>query len=285
LSGNFCVDGVCCNTQCSSLCQACSAARKGQGVDGTCGNIINGTDPDNECSGAAVCNGSGACASPNGSACATSANCQSNFCVDGFCCDAACNGFCQACSAVKKGSGANGVCGPVGFGFDPDNECAGAGVCNGAQACAMPDGSSCTIGSNCISGFCVDGVCCNTACTGLCQACTITKTINIANGTCGPIFTGIDPDNECPGDERFCAAGACVATNGTVCTQNSECSSGNCVDGFCCNSPCSGLCQACSAARKGGGSNGQCGAVAPGTDPDNECAGTSTCTAAQICSP
>ena len=279
-----CRDGVCCDTSCTGLCQACSAAKKGTGSDGTCGNISGGTDPDNECAGTAVCNGNGTCVSPNGAACAANASCQSGFCVDGFCCDTSCTGSCLACSAQKKGSGANGVCGLVGFGFDPDNECQGAGVCNGAGGCAAPDGSVCTVTTGCISGFCVDGVCCNTACTGNCMGCNTGRTGTVANGTCAPITTGIDPDNECPGD-LFCSAGACVGVNGTTCATGAECSSGNCVDGFCCNLPCSGLCQACSAAKKGGGSNGSCGAVAPGTDPDNECAGASSCTVSQTCGP
>src|SRR5205814_113300 len=61
----------------------------------------------------------------------------------GVCCDTACNGVCQACTAVKKGSGADGVCGPVPNGADPDNDCAAQpastcgtdGACDGAGAC------------------------------------------------------------------------------------------------------------------------------------------------------
>src|SRR6185503_10492409 len=49
-----------CNTACTGLCQACSALKNG-GANGTCGNIPNNTDPDNECSGgSSKCNGMGA---------------------------------------------------------------------------------------------------------------------------------------------------------------------------------------------------------------------------------
>ena len=41
----------------------------------------------------------------------------------------------------------------------------------------------------CSSGFCVGGVCCNTACTGTCQACTTALT-GSANGTCASITAG-----------------------------------------------------------------------------------------------
>ncbi|HYB98101.1 MAG TPA: putative metal-binding motif-containing protein [Candidatus Limnocylindrales bacterium] len=55
-----CVDGVCCNSACASTCQACSAAKTG-GFDGQCSFIPMGADPDAECVGTSVCNGSGGC--------------------------------------------------------------------------------------------------------------------------------------------------------------------------------------------------------------------------------
>ena len=35
----------------------------------------------------------------------------------------------------------------------------------------LANGAVCTAGGECSSGFCVDGVCCNSACTGACEAC------------------------------------------------------------------------------------------------------------------
>lgn len=80
---------------------------------------------------------SGVCvaAQANGTACSVSAQCASGFCVDGVCCNTTCTALCQACSAVKKGSGANGTCGNIAAGTDPDNECAGATNCNGSGIC------------------------------------------------------------------------------------------------------------------------------------------------------
>ena len=53
---------------------------------------------------------------PNGAACTQDAGCQSDFCVDGVCCESVCGGGvgtdCQACS-VAAGGTANGVCGAV----------------------------------------------------------------------------------------------------------------------------------------------------------------------------
>ena len=56
---SVCADGVCCNNVCSGTCSACTAVKKGSGLDGTCGFITLGTDPDNECS--VACDGMGAC--------------------------------------------------------------------------------------------------------------------------------------------------------------------------------------------------------------------------------
>jgi len=65
----------------------------------------------------------------------SNANCTSGNCVDGVCCDAACSTTCLACSAAKKGSGADGSCGTIANLTDPDNECPGTGTCNGGGAC------------------------------------------------------------------------------------------------------------------------------------------------------
>jgi hypothetical protein len=71
---------------------------------------------------------------------------------------------------------------------------------------------------------------------------------------------------------------------GCPCTA-SACLVGSCVDGVCCDSACAGACQACSAAKKGGGSDGQCGPVADGADPDDDCALTTveTCGTLGFC--
>jgi hypothetical protein len=59
---------------------------------------------------------------------------------------------------------------------------------------------------------------------------------------------------------------------GTGCTDNSMCTSGYCVDGVCCNGPCTGTCQACSAALTGG-IDGVCVNVIDNTDPHDDCPG------------
>jgi hypothetical protein len=51
--------------------------------------------------------------------------------------------------------------------------------------------------------------------------------------------------------------------NGHTCGSNAECTFGNCVDGYCCNSSCGGSCQACDIA----GSIGVCITVPSGQQP------------------
>lgn len=431
-TSGFCADGFCCDSNCVGACRACSAAKKGQGADGTCGFIAVGIDPDGECDddGSNTCNktgscsGSGACQKyPNGTqcaaascagnsavgpslcdgmgtcipgspfncspyaciggmcpvmcsqdnqcaagfyclgsncvakkadgtACAMNNECTSGNCVDGFCCNSACNGPCQACSTAKKSQGANGTCGPILAGNDPDNECAptaastcgttgacdglgvgacqlwpggtpcsaqsctngfqqGAGTCTGSGICqggpgvsCMPyacngaqtacltmctldsdcssnaycgggacqfklnNGAMCSTNNQCTSDTCVDGFCCNSPCTGTCLACNVPN----LSGFCTNIpLGGVDMNPACNGTNACNGMGVCAKINGQACAQNSECMSGFCIDNVCCNNMCNGLCQACSIAKKGGGQNGMCGPIAAGTDPDSEC--------------
>ncbi|MEZ4314092.1 MAG: hypothetical protein R3F14_39230, partial [Polyangiaceae bacterium] len=283
VSGN-CVDDVCCNGPCTGTCQACTAAKKGSGSNGTCGPIAANSDPDDECTGSASCNGSGACSlSVNGSACTTGAECASGNCADGVCCNTACTGTCIACSAAKKGSGLNGLCGPIASGTDPDDECAGNTVC-AAGGCKLPDGDPCMSGASCIAGFCADGVCCNTNCIGTCQACTAAKKGSGTDGTCGNIEIGTDPDDECGGPTTCSGSGSCaLLPTGNACALGVECQTGFCADGVCCDTSCTGTCQACTAAKKSAGTDGTCGPVAATTDPDNECPGATTCNGATAC--
>ena len=271
-----CPDMVCCGSACTGACQACNLA----GTVGTCSFIDPGADPANECmgnGGSDVCNGSGACAKGNGTTCDAGGECASGNCADGVCCDVACGGTCEACTAAKKGAGMNGTCGPVAGSSDPDAECPGSLTCNGAGACSpkLTNGTACTVGGECNSGNCIDDVCCNTTCSGSCQACSAAKKGQGTNGTCGPIASPGDPDAECAGALTCNGSGACTLANGAVCANAFECQSGFCTDGVCCNVACtdigagSVLCAACSL----GGSVGTCTPLPAGSDPIGECNG------------
>ncbi len=105
-----------------------------------------------------------------GSGCAANAACASGYCVDGVCCDTACKGVCEACTAARKGSGVDGVCGAVPPEKDPKD------------FCVLGLGAKCSTDAQCTTGVCVDGVCCNARCDGQCEACDVEGTF----GTCVP---------------------------------------------------------------------------------------------------
>ena len=201
-----------------------------------------------------------------------------------MCCDSACDGTCEACTDAFTGQG-DGSCAPITNGTDPDGECAdqGAstcgtdGLCDGAGACrsygsgVVCQGSSCS-GSTQTNPRTCDG-------SGTCQSggTTACAPYLCAGLQCG---TSCSSNNQCV-STAFCNGTSCVDEmgNGASCSASSECASGFCVDGVCCNNACTGNCRACSSAKKGGGSNGTCGDVAAGTDPDNDCndQGASSC--------
>ena len=90
-----------------------------------------------------------------------------------------------------------------------------------------PNGGACNSGSECVSGNCVDSVCCATKCGGGCKACSAaTKQSGLEDGKCGNrkaglgpkggILCAIDPGNEC--NAGTCnGAGTCGKAVGTKC--------------------------------------------------------------------
>jgi hypothetical protein len=96
----------------------------------------------------------------------------------------------QAGSAGAGGHG--GAAGTTGTGGQAGGGGAGGG---------WPQGTSCTAASQCASGFCKDGACCNNACTGACNSCT--------TGTCTLVDHGQDVP-ECVSPMSCNKAGKCV---------------------------------------------------------------------------
>src|SRR5262249_9978379 len=69
------------------------------------------------------------------------------------------------------------------------------------------NGAACTADNQCGSNACVDGVCCETACSGRCRTC------NNPTGTCMMAKDGDDPRDDCAGE------GPC----GGVCNGSGSC--------------------------------------------------------------
>lgn len=158
-------------------------------------------------------------------------------------------------------------------------------------------GGPCGTAGECIESTqtCVDSVCCTSACTGACEACSIAAG-GAKDGTCSPVAKGTPcgafvcdgasgacptscgGDGDCaPG--KFCsAAGACLdhKLQGASCVPATDCKNPatctlckpglTCVEGFCCNGPCTGACDTCSQAN-GATANGTCTVLGKGATP------------------
>jgi MYXO-CTERM domain-containing protein len=87
-------------------------------------------------------------------------------------------------------------------------------------------GSPCSAVSPCGSGFCVDGVCCDSACgggvAGDCQACSVAAGAT-ADGTCTLLSGTTCSDGDACTQTDTCQAGACVAGSPVVCAAGDAC--------------------------------------------------------------
>lgn len=120
-------------------------------------------------------------------------------------------------------------------------------------------GESCTSSAACKSGMCVDGVCCNEPCDGICAACSLEG----SEGTCTVESNGAPcEDGSACTLEDSCFDGACQPGTEKNCSHlKTECS-----DGYC--DVATGLCEVDAEENKCG-INGECVALLE-THPDPE---------------
>jgi hypothetical protein len=161
-------------------------------------------------------------------------------CGGGGTCGTGGEGCCSGiCHGSKKGSGTCGECYPNGQAcLDDDDCCSGyCDNCNSKGACTCQcysNGSACTSSQQCCSGLCIGGAC--ESCAGQNQSCASAP-------CCSPLL--------CDSGTETCLA--CV-NNGSTCTANSQCCSGNCSGGTCVpaclanGSSCSSASQCCGGA-------------------------------------
>jgi hypothetical protein len=229
----------------------------------------------------------------NGAACTDATQCQSGFCASGFCCDQACTGTCSSCRHSETDL-ADGTCGPKRDGAKDarcadvysaqyasgnyngicqvaDGSCDGKGACRTTATSARPCGATVCAAD----GLSANGPNCDGA--GNCRA--------FSPIPCAP-FTCDSAKNACRDAcvvATDCAANAYCGSDGLCaskkplgqpCHGDPECNQGVCVDGYCCNSPCTGNCQACDVT----GHEGTCFPV--DGDPHGtrkSCGGTGAC--------
>ena len=198
LSG-FCADGKCCDAACDAPCDRCdqpagTCTISGAGTaDPSCGPYLcDGatTDCPTTCGGDADCVANGYCdvdnsvcvaaQKANGETCMFPNECQSGFCVDGFCCNVAgCAGDCNSCGVP----GLQGQCAPQQVG----TTCrAAVGGCDVAETC--------------------DGI--QTTCPA--------DVIAMSGATCRPSVGACDPAELCDGVSTACPANV-IEPSGTVC--------------------------------------------------------------------
>ncbi len=136
---------------------------------------------------------------------------------------------------------------------------------------SAPQALTCAFDAECKTGFCVDGVCCDRKCDGICEGCSKARKLAGEDGVCGAVPPGKD------------VTGRCVLKLGEACTAKEECGPNFCSQGVCCDSSCEGQCLACNQPGKAGRcsaiNEGACGAACDGDHtlkqigaPDVDCA-------------
>lgn len=205
VAGAFCTDNRCCEKMTCGSCEAC-------GASGKCNPVTSAPDPDtcpnetatNKC-GKTGCDAAGVCKYADTSVVCSGPTCKNETMVE----TGRCNGMgacgtpaTTMCMPGIKCSG--GVCLTMCM---SSADCVAPYSCISGMCAKKPLGSGCGGGTECDSGHCADGVCCNAACDQACQACS-------AMGMCGAVTSAPDPD-KCPNEAATCgrkgcdAAGAC----------------------------------------------------------------------------
>jgi len=294
--------------------------------DGAKATCPDGCSSDANCDAGNYCSAQQTCVPrrSNGEACSQANECLSQKCVDGYCCNLDCTGACNACNVpsyegtctfMPLGAEGDPTCnGTVCTGASPDcpgsckgdTDCSGGYYCDNNGKCTLRkqnlgaacnptnecyQGTSCQL---CASGYCTDGVCCNTECGAPCDRCNMSGT----EGTC-TLATSTMPgvpaceSTLCSGTSELCPGSSCITDatckagyycdstgtcqprkkTGASCDPAGDCKSPPCgvcendqpcVDGFCCTTSCVGACNRCDL------NPGICTTLSPGT-PSTDC--------------
>jgi hypothetical protein len=150
---------------------------------------------------------------------------------------------------------------PDGYHCAQDNTCWADGhnpTIQGEDAGEMgtdPNGTTCTAGNTCASGFCVDGVCCDRGCAGQCEACDVSGSPGICTPVSGPPH---GTRAGCTGAGDTCG-GTCDGANAASCSY----AAASTICGAACDGHCNG--------------GGTCSSSTGGTCPNGFACGTNAC--------
>ncbi len=158
-----------------------------------------------------------------GEACAENRLCTSGYCADSVCCNTACTGPCEACTTMKKGSGANGSCGPVAANTDPRERCmpgtgvcAADGMCDGAGSCRSFAKPGTTCGATTCSAGVVTGMLCKGDSADCAAATTKCSPYACSGNACA---TSCATSADCDA-KLACNAGKCEAEEQAKCSDD-----------------------------------------------------------------
>lgn len=155
----------------------------------------------------------------------------------------------QSCATKQPGGAICGAWSP----FTPGANGGDGGASSDAGAAVM-----CERNSQCSTGFCVQGRCCDSACVGACRSCAVPGQVgictNLIAGTLDPTGSCLPAAADTCGLDGFCdGVGGCRQwAAGTRCAISS-CSAGNMLQTSACNGSgaCESLTQDCGAYRCG----------------------------------
>jgi hypothetical protein len=155
----------------------------GSGAGGSAGascddQLLDGDETDVDCGGSCP-----PCA--NDKSCEVAADCESGYCEQAD--------VCEPCAASAQCSS--------------DQWC-DTTVNGGTCIADLAQGEACQQGAQCPGDACVDGCCCDSACGGICQACSHDMTGQL-EGSCASVTSNTDPDGE-RGSGK-CVDGVCNA--------------------------------------------------------------------------
>jgi MYXO-CTERM domain-containing protein len=205
----FCADRVCCATACNDPCVTCNSAAS----PGTCvpaaqpqrGNRPRCTNDGTVCGGS--CNGTDVtCVYPAAGIDCRAASCPSiYYAIPAATCDGM--GTCpRTVTYCEPYACESGACATT---CTTDADCASTNYYCGQGACLAKKmlAAACASADECQSGFCADGHCCMTACTGQCAQCATSQ-----YGYCLPV-TGAPVGGRapCASDGSACA-GSCTGS-------------------------------------------------------------------------